>query len=292
MSEDELFEISRERLKAVINQGTGAIEIKSGYGLSAESELKMLRVIRRLRDLDWIPVKSSFLGAHAVPEEFTGRKPDYVKMLTGELLPEIARSGLADVIDVVCEKSYVSVEHTIALLKEGGKYGLRGKVHVNQFTAMGGVKACVNNGALSVDHLEVLEDADIEALKGGETIACLLPSCSFFLGIPYAPARKLLDAGVGIALASDYNPGSSPSGNMSFVWSLACIKMKLTPAEALSAMTLNGAAAMGLSGAVGGIGSGLLANLLFLKKADALSYYPYSFGERNIERVMIKGRWF
>lgn len=292
MSEDDLFNAARERLKRVIEMGTGAIEIKSGYGLDLESELKMLRVIKRLKNLNWIPVKSTFLGAHAIPEEFLGRKSDYIKKVSEVMLPEIAKENLADYIDIFCESGYFDVEDTNIILKSGEKFGLRGKIHVNQFNVLNGVEVAVNHNALSVDHLEYVEENDITSLKNGKTIACLLPSCSFFLGIPYSPANLLIDSGIPVALASDFNPGSTPGGNMSFVWSLACIKMKMTTERAFNALTINGAAAMELENHTGSITKGHLANLIVTKDIPSLSYIPYTFSDSSIHKVMINGKWF
>lgn len=292
MSEEELFNAAKDRLANMIRLGTGAIEIKSGYGLSMESELKMLRVIRRLKELDWIPIKATFLGAHAIPAEFKNRKDDYINYVCEDILPEVAKEGLADYIDIFCESGYFDVEDTDRVLKKGADYGLKGKIHVNQFNVLGAVKTGTDHGAVSVDHLEYLEEDDIRALQGSSTIATALPSCSFFLGIPYTPIRELINANIPVALASDFNPGSTPSGNMSFVWSLACIKMKMTPVEALNAITINGAAAMELSDGAGSISKGGKANLILTKKIPSLSYIPYSFGERQIHKVMINGAFF
>lgn len=292
MSEDDLFNAAKERLKRVIEMGTGAIEIKSGYGLDVESELKMLRVIKRLKNLNWIPVKSTFLGAHAIPEEFLGRKNNYVKKVSEEMLPEIAKENLADYIDIFCESGYFDVEDTNLILERGIKYGLKGKIHVNQFNVLNGIEAAVKHKALSVDHLEYVEENDIRSLQKGKTIACLLPSCSFFLGIPYAPANHLIDSGISVALASDFNPGSTPGGNMSFVWSLACIKMKMTAERAFNALTINGAAAIELEKQTGSITKGHLANMIVTKDIPSLSYIPYTFSDSCIYKVMIKGKWF
>lgn len=292
MSENDLFDAARERLKRVIEMGTGAIEIKSGYGLDIESELKMLRVIKRLKNLNWIPVKSTFLGAHAIPEELHGRKNDYIKLVSEEMLPAIAKENLADYIDIFCESGYFDLDDTKLILERGMKFGLRGKIHVNQFNILGGVEAGVNHNALSVDHLEHLEENDIRSLQKGNTIATLLPSCSFFLGIPYAPANQLIDSGISVALASDFNPGSTPGGNMSFVWSLACIKMKMTIEKAFNALTINGAAAMELEKLTGSITKGHLANFIITMDIPSLSYIPYTFSDSAIHKVMINGKWF
>lgn len=292
LSEEELFQRSEQRLRKVIQLGTGAIEIKSGYGLSLEAELKMLRIIRRLKNLNLIPVKATLLGLHALPAEFKNNKMAYVKMVGEELLPVAVKEGLVDFIDVFCEKGYFDTEDTDYILKKAAEFGIKGKIHVNQFNILGGVKTAVENKALSVDHLEYLSEQDISDLAGCETIATILPSCSFFLGLPYGDAKKLMANNITVALASDYNPGSTPSGNMSFVWSLACIKMKMTPVQALNALTINGAAAMGLSDITGSFEKGKLANLVVTGKIPSLSYIPYAFGENNVQRVMIGGNWF
>jgi imidazolonepropionase len=292
MSEDDLFELSKERLREVIKMGTGAIEIKSGYGLSIESELKMLRVIRRLKELNWIPVTSTLLAAHALPEEYKDSKKDYLQLIGNKLIPEVAKQKLADSIDIFCEKGYFDTIDTQYILSKGNEVGLKGKIHVNQFNVIGGVKTGVENNALSVDHLELVSDEDIEQLQQSSTIATLLPSCSFFLSIPYAPARRLIEANLPIALASDYNPGSTPSGNMNFVVSLACIKQKLTPQEAFNAATFNGACAMEMQKEVGSISRGKRANLMVTGQVSSLAYLPYSFGQHQLDRVIINGEKF
>ncbi len=291
MSEDELFEQSKERLHQVMQTGTGAIEIKSGYGLSMEAELKMLRVIKRLKELNWLPIKSTFLGAHALPLEYKDRKDDYMKLVGEEILPVVASESLADYIDIFCETGYFDVKETEYILDKGLEYGLKGKIHVNQFTVLGGVKAGVDKGAVSVDHLEYVDEKDIEALKDSQTIPTLLPSCSFFLGIPYGPAKEMMQSNLPLALATDYNPGSTPSGNMNFVWSLACVIMKMTPTEALNALTINGAAAMELSDTTGSITKGKLASLIVTKNIPSLAFIPYSFADNQIDRVMVQGKW-
>ncbi|MEQ8324505.1 MAG: imidazolonepropionase [Vicingaceae bacterium] len=290
MSEDDLFERSKFRLKQVIEMGTGAMEIKSGYGLDLKSELKMLRVIRRLRELEWIPIKSTFLAAHAVPAEYTGRKSEYIDMVVNHLLPEVAREGLADFVDVFCEKGYFDLDDTRRIVDKGSDFGLKAKIHVNQFNIIGGVPLAVEKNALSVDHLEIADEKDIAALSNGDCIATLLPSCSFFLSIPYSPARKLLQANIPLALASDFNPGSTPSGNMAFVASLACIKLGMLPEEAFNAATINGAFAMELAKEVGSIKKGKKANFIVTKKLPSLAYLPYSFGENHIEKIVINGK--
>ncbi|PKQ45939.1 imidazolonepropionase [Confluentibacter flavum] len=288
-SEDELYEQSKIRLEEVIALGTGAIEIKSGYGLTLESELKMLRVIKRLKQNYAIPIKATFLGAHAVPNEYKNNKKGYVDLIIDEMIPLVAEAGLAEYIDVFCEAGYFSIEDTELILEAGKKQGLIPKIHVNQFTSFGGVQAGVKYNALSVDHLEEMRDEDIETLKNSNTMPVALPGCSFFLSIPYTPARKMIDAGLPLALATDYNPGSSPSGNMNFVISTACIKMKMTPEEAINAATINGAYAMGLEKEVGSITVGKKANLILTKPISSYGFIPYAFGSSQIEKVFLKG---
>jgi imidazolonepropionase len=289
-SEDALYHQSKERLEEIIRLGTGAVEIKSGYGLTADAELKMLRVIKRLKAHYPIAIKATFLGAHALPSEFKEDKPGYLKMLVEDVMPKIEAEGLADYVDVFCEKGYFSVEDTALIMKAGKKYGLVPKIHVNQFNSIGGVQIGVAYGALSVDHLEVMTDDDIEALKGTSTMPVALPSCSYFLSIPYTPARKMLEAGLPLALATDYNPGSTPSGNMNFVVSTACIKMKMTPEEAINAATINGAYAMGLETQTGSITKGKLANLIITQAIHSYSFLPYAFGSNLISEVYLKGK--
>lgn len=291
MPEDELYNQTLTRLHEVMQQGTGAIEIKSGYGLDTESELKMLRVIRRLKETAPIPVRATFLGAHAVPDEFKGDRESYVDHLISEMLPCVAGEGLADYIDVFCERNYFTVADTERILEAGSKYGLKGKVHVNQFSSLGGIQACVQAEALSVDHLEVLTQNDLEALKGGNTIPVALPGCSFFLGIPYTPGREIIGAGLPLAIASDYNPGSTPAGDMRFMWSLACIHMKLLPEEALTALTLNGAHAMEVADDMGSITPGKRANLLVANTPN-LAYLPYAYTGQHWESVWVDGKMF
>ena len=288
-SEEDLFNQSIERVKSIIKLGTGALEIKSGYGLTVESELKMLRVIKRIKKEFPIEIKATFLGAHAFPEAYLNNKKGYVDLIINEMLPKIAEEHLADFIDVFCEEGYFSLEDTEAILSAGKQYGLIPKIHVNQFNAFGGVAMGVKHKALSVDHLEELTLEDIIALKGSKTMPVALPSCSFFLSIPYTPARQIINSGLPLALATDYNPGSTPSGNMNFVLSTACIKMKMTPEEAINAATLNGAYAMGISKDYGSITIGKKANLIITKPIPSYNYLPYSFGENNIETVIING---
>lgn len=291
-SEEDLYQQSKIRLEEVIQLGTGAIEIKSGYGLTVEAELKMLRVIKRLKENYSIPIKATFLGAHALPSKYKNNKQAYLQLLVDEILPVIAKEKLADYIDIFCETGYFTVADTEFILKAGKKYGLIPKIHVNQFNAIGGVQAGVNFNALSVDHLEVMRNEDIEALKNTNTMPVALPSCSYFLSIPYTPARKMLDAGLPLALATDYNPGSTPSGNMNFVVSTACIKMKMTPEEAINAATINGAYAMGLEKKVGSITIGKQANLILTKPINSYSFIPYSFGNHQIEKIYLKGEYW
>lgn len=288
-SEEELFLQSKARLEALISLGTGAIEIKTGYGLTVTGELKMLRVIRRLRETYNLPVRATFLGAHALPVPFKGDKDGFLTMLIEELLPQIAAEKLADYIDVFCEEGYFSVADTERLMAAGKAHGLPAKIHVNQFTVLGGVAAAVAHGARSVDHLEELAAADITALQGADTMPVALPGCSFFLGIPYTPARRIIEAGLPLALATDYNPGSSPSGNMNLVVSLACTQMKMLPEEAINAATINGAYAMGLEDEVGSITIGKLANLIITKRLPAYGAIPYNFGMPVVEEVLLGG---
>ena len=289
-SEEVLYSQSKIRLEEIILLGTGAVEIKSGYGLTKSAEIKMLRVIKKLRDNYPIEIKATFLGAHAVPKEYKKNKSGYLKMLINDILPEIKKENLADFIDIFCETDYFSVADTEQILEAGLKQGLVGKIHVNQFTAIGGVQAGIKKNALSVDHLEEMRNEDIEALKGTKTMPVALPNCSYFLSIPYTPARKMIDAGLPLALATDYNPGSSPSGNMNFVVACACIKMKMTPKEAINAATINGAYAMNLHNTVGSITKGKLANLILTKEISSYNFIPYSFGNTCIEKVFLKGK--
>ena len=289
-SEEDLYLQSKERLDEIIGQGTAAVEIKSGYGLSLESELKMLRVIKRLKESTDIEIKATFLGAHAVPADYKDNKSGYLKMLIDELMPIIAKEKLADYVDIFCETGYFSVADTELILAAGKKHGLIPKIHVNQFNSIGGVQAGVKYDALSVDHLEVLKQEDLNALKGSNTMPVALPSCSYFLSIPYTPARQIMEAGLPLALASDYNPGSTPSGNMNFVVATACIKMKMSPEEAINAATLNGAYAMGLEKELGSITVGKLANLIVSKPINSYASIPYNFASNKIEKVYLKGK--
>ncbi len=290
ISENELYQQSAHRLQEVIALGTGAIEIKSGYGLTVAGELKMLRVIKKLKENFDTPIKATFLGAHALPSAYKNNKEAYLELIIEEMLPKIAAENLADFIDIFCEIGYFDVEDTARILGAGKKYGLIPKVHVNQFNAFGGIAVSVAHQALSVDHLEELTQEDIHALKGTNTMSVALPACSFFLSIPYTPARRIIDAGLPLALASDYNPGSAPTGNMNFVMATACIKMKMTPEEAINAATINGAFAMHLSHKVGSITKGKLANFFITKTIASYHFLPYHFGDNLIETVYLRGK--
>ena len=289
-SENELYDHSLERLHEVIAQGTGAIEIKSGYGLSVEGELKMLRVIRRLKETATIPIKASFLGAHAYPLAYKENHEGYIQLLIQELLPRVAGEGLADYIDVFCERGFFSADETDRILEAGAKYNLKPKIHANQLYNSGGVQIGVKHHAISVDHLETIDEEEIACLQNSNTIATLLPGAAFFLAMHYQPARQLIDAGVRVALASDLNPGSCPSGNMNFIVSLACTQMKMTPEEAVHACTINAAAAMELEDELGSIRVGKKANFIITKPISGITYLPYAFGSNLIERVIIQGK--
>lgn len=289
-TEDELYESTFSRLNNLIQMGTGAIEIKSGYGLTLDAELKMLRVIKRLKENTEVSIKATFLGAHALPKEYKDNKEGYMNLVIEEMLPQVAEEKLADYVDIFCEKGYFTVEDTIRLLEAASKLGIQAKTHVNQFNSIGGVEASVKLGALSVDHLEEMEEQDFEALKNSDCMPTILPSCSFFLGIPYGPAVKMMEKGLPVALATDYNPGSTPSGNMNFVSSLGCIQMKMTPEQVINATTINTAYAMGLEKELGSICIGKKANLFITKEISSYSYLPYSFGENVIEKVVLNGK--
>lgn len=289
-SEEEIYNQSEKRLQEIIKQGTGAVEIKSGYGLTVEGELKMLRVIKKLAKNYPITIKATFLGAHAFPKQFKENHNGYIDLIINEMLPKIAAENLAHYIDAFCETGYFSVEETERIMEAGTKYGLRSKIHVNQFTAINGIAACVKHNALTVDHLEIVTDEDIMAVKKSETMPVALPSCSYFISIPYTPARKMIDAGLPLALASDFNPGTSPSGNMNFVLATACIKMKMTPEEAINAATINGAYAMGISETHGSITVGKKANLIITKPLHSYYELPYSFGSNLIEQIILDGK--
>jgi len=289
-SEDEIYLQSAQRLEEVMQQGTGAMEIKSGYGLTVDGELKMLRVIRRLRENYPIAIKATFLGAHAFPKEYKENHSGYIDLIINEMLPAIASEGLADYIDAFLETGYFSVEETERIMEAGKRYRLPAKIHVNQFTAIDGIAACVRHNALSVDHLEIVTDEDIEALRGSETMPVALPTCSFFISIPYTPARKMIEAGLPLALATDFNPGTTPSGNMNLVVATACIKMKMTPEEAINAATINGAYAMGLSETHGSITRGKAANFIITKPLTSYYQLPYAFGSNLIDTVIVNGK--
>jgi imidazolonepropionase len=289
-SEDELYVQSSSRINEAISMGTGAIEIKSGYGLNLYDELKMLRVIRRIRESFLLEVKATFLGAHSVPEEYFYDKEGYVDHIINEMIPAVAYEGLADYIDVFCDKGFFSVEDTDRLLVAGMKFGLKPKIHANELGYSGGVQIGVKYDALSVDHLEFTGNTEIEMLLGSETMPTILPGASFFLGLNYAPARKMIDSGLPVALASDYNPGSSPSGNMKFIMSLGCINLNMFPEEVINAVTINSAYAMGLSGTHGSVARGKVANLFITKKIPSIGFLPYAFGSDLIETVILKGK--
>ena len=289
-SEEDLFQSALKRLDEIKMMGTGAVEIKSGYGLSVDDELKILRIIKKLKAVSPLTIKATFLGAHAFPTEYKTNRKAYIDLIINEMLPVIEQENLADYIDVFCESNYFSVAEMETILTAGAKHGLTPKVHVNQFTSIGGIQSAIKHQALSVDHLEVMTQEDINALKDSKTMPTLLPSCSFFIGIPYAPARKMIDSGLGISLATDYNPGSTPSGKMPFVISLACIKMKLTPEEAINAATINAAYAMDLSHELGSIKIGKKANIFITSEIPSYAYIPYSFGSNLIETVILNGK--
>jgi imidazolonepropionase len=290
LSEEQLFEDAWSRLNEIAATGTGAVEIKSGYGLTLEGELRMLRVIAELKKKHPLTIKSTFLGAHAYPSNYKERKSDYVDLIINEMLPIVAKEGLADYIDVFCEANYFSVDDTIRIVRAGKEYGLKAKIHVNQFTSIGGVQASVNEGALSVDHLEVLTGQDIQALQGSDTMPVALPGCSLFIKIPYTPARQIIDAGLPLALATDFNPGSCPSGNMNLVMSLACIHMGMTPEEALNASTVNAAYAMGLSETHGSLSLGRPAHFILTQPINEWAEIPYYFGSNKIKQLYISGK--
>ena len=285
-SEDELFEQSMERVRELMAMGTGALEIKSGYGLNTADELKMLRVIRRIREAVPIAIKSSFLGAHAVGRKFGADRESYVKLVCNEMLPEVAREGLADYVDVFCDEGFFTPEDTVRILKAAAAYGLRGKIHANELALSKGVQAGVSCNALSVDHLERTGEEEIACLKGSETMPTMLPGASFFLGMPYGRAKDFIEAGLPLALASDYNPGSSPSGDMRFVMALGCIKMKLTPEQAFNACTINSAFAMGVDDILGSITPGKKASLIITKRMPSFSFIPYSHHTPFIEKLI------
>ena len=288
-SEDELYEQSMVRVREIMSMGTGAVEIKSGYGLSVEDELKMLRVIRRIKETAPITVRANFLGAHAVGRAYRGRQSEYVDLVCNEMLPRVAEEGLADFVDVFCDEGFFTVEETDRILGKAAEYGITPKIHANELEVSGGVQVGVKHGALSVDHLEKTTEAEIEALRGSRTMPTMLPGCSFFLGIPYGNAKGYIEAGLPVALASDYNPGSSPSGNMRFVMALGCIRMRLTPEQSFNACTINTAYAMGVSDTLGSITIGKMANLIITKPVPSLAFIPYSHQTPVIEQVILNG---
>lgn len=288
--EDELYRQSMERVREIMAMGTGAVEIKSGYGLNTEDELKMLRVIRRIRETSPITVRATFLGAHAVGRAYKGRQGEYVRMVCDEMLPAVAAEGLADYVDVFCDEGFFTVEETAEILKAAAKYGIRPKIHANELAISGGVQVGTAYDALSVDHLERTGEAEIEALSGSETMPTMLPGTSFFLGIPYGEAKKFISSGLGVALASDYNPGSSPNGNMRFVMALGCIRMRLTPEQAFNAVTINTAYAMGVSDILGSVTPGKKANLIITKPVPSLAWLPYSYNTPFIDRILTGGQ--
>ncbi|MCB9335037.1 MAG: imidazolonepropionase [Flavobacteriales bacterium] len=289
-SEDELYEGALKRINEIKQTGTGAVEIKSGYGLTADAELKMLRVIKRLKENCDITIKANFLGAHALPVEFKENRRGYIDLIINEMLPKIKEEGLADFIDVFCETNYYTPEEADEIINAGKEIGLIPKFHTNQFTSIGGIQVGVKNQALSVDHLEVMTEQDIDDLAKSEVMPTLLPSCSFFLSIPYAPAKQLIEKGLPICLATDFNPGSTPSGNMNFVLSLACINMKLTPEQAINATTINAAYAMGLEKTHGSISVGKKANIFITNEINSYAFLPYYFGHNQIEEIIIEGK--
>ena len=289
-TEDDLYRQAMERVDEIVAMGTGLVEIKSGYGLTLEDELKILRVIRRIRETAPLEVRATFLGAHAVGRAYKGRQSEYVEHVCNEMIPAVAKEGLADYVDVFCDRGFFTVDETAKIIETGARYGLRAKIHANELAVSGGVEIGVAHKALSVDHLESMGDEQIEALHGSDTMPTMLPGCAFFLGIGYPPARKMIDAGLAVALASDYNPGTAPSGNMRFVASLASIKMKMTPAEALNAATLNSACAMGESKEFGSITRGKMANFYITKPLPSLAFMPYAHQTPVIERVVLKGK--
>ncbi|MDP5081014.1 MAG: imidazolonepropionase [Winogradskyella sp.] len=289
-SEEDLYLQSINRLNELIKMGTGAIEIKTGYGLTVEAELKILKVIKRIKQESLAKIIPTLLAAHAIPDDYKTKKEDYIKLITEELIPKAAALNITNYIDVFCEEGYFDILDTEAILKAGELHNLRPKIHVNQFNNLGGVALGVKYNALSVDHLEELNDADINALKNTDTVAVALPGCSYFLSIPYTPARQLIDSGVAVAIATDYNPGSAPSGNMNFIVSAACVKLKLTPEEAINAATINGAYAMGISSMYGSITRGKKANLIITKPLDHYHQIPYAFAHNPVEQVIINGQ--
>ena len=289
-TEDELYETAMERLNEIMHYGTGAVEIKSGYGLTTESELKLLRVIRRLKENSPLTIKSNFLGAHGIPMEYRGHQEDYVDLVINEMIPLVASEDLADFIDVFCDKGFFTCEDTERILMAGIKYGMRPKIHANEMAVSGGVQVGVKYGAISVDHLEQMGQAEIECLKGSETMPTILPGCAFFLNLPLSPAREMIKNGLPVAMASDFNPGTSPSGNMQLVLSMASIRYRLTPEEGLNATTLNTAYAMGVSDELGSITRGKIANLIITQPMTQLEYMPYYYGANKVAKVILNGK--
>lgn len=289
-SEDELFEDAMQRLEEIISYGTGAVEIKSGYGLTTEAELKMLRVIRRLKEASPLTIKANFLGAHGVPLEYRGRQGDFVNLVIDEMIPQVAKENLAEFIDVFCDTGFFTVEETARMLEAGTKHGLVPKIHANELDYSGGIEVGVKYGALSVDHLECVGEKEIATLKTSKTMPTILPGAAFFLNMPYSPARKMIEAGLPVAMASDFNPGSSPSGNMQMVLTFACVNYRLTPQEAINATTINSAYAMGISRTHGSIAKGKQANFYITKDIPSIEYIPYYYGTNKVERTFLNGK--
>lgn len=289
-SEDELFEDAMQRLEEIISYGTGAVEIKSGYGLTTEAELKMLRVIRRLKEASPLTIKANFLGAHGVPLEYRGRQGDFVNLVIDEMIPQVAKENLAEFIDVFCDTGFFTVEETARMLEAGTKHGLVPKIHANELDYSGGIEVGVQYGALSVDHLECVGEKEIATLKSSKTMPTILPGAAFFLNMPYSPARKMIEAGLPVAMASDFNPGSSPSGNMQMVLTFACVNYRLTPQEAINATTINSAYAMGISRTHGSIAKGKQANFYITKDIPTIEYIPYYYGTNKVERTFLNGK--
>jgi imidazolonepropionase len=289
-SEEELYDAAWQRLEEIKYLGTGAVEIKSGYGLTVEDELKMLRVIRRLRENSALTIRATFLGAHAFPAEYKDHRDDYVELILNEMIPQVAAEELADFIDVFCDRGFFTIHQTEQILMAGMKHGMRAKIHANELDYSGGIQVGVKYEALSVDHLEYTGASEIESLLGTDTMPTLLPGAAFFLDMPYAPVRKMIDAGLGVALASDFNPGSSPSGNMQFILSMGCIKYRMLPQEAINATTINSAYAMGVSDELGSITIGKRANLFITKPIPSIEYMPYYYGHNKVETVILNGK--
>lgn len=289
-SEEQLYEDAMQRLQTIISYGTGAVEIKSGYGMTTEAEKKMLRVIRRLKENSPLTIKSTLLGAHGIPMEYRGRQEAFVDKVINEMIPQAAAEGLADYVDVFCDEGFFTCEDTERILEAGAKYGMRPKIHANEMALSGGIQVAVKYNALSCDHLEYTGDEEIKALLGSGTMPTVLPGAAFFLNMPYAPARKMIDAGLGVAMASDFNPGSSPSGNMQMVLSFACVNYRLLPEEAINATTINTAYAMGVSKELGSIARGKKANFYITKEIPNYCYLPYSYGDNKVARVFLNGK--